>query len=131
LLWEANPYRTLRNVAWLTERGANGCLTLFDDLPEIVIAYAEQQCSMVSSTKRLPSMEYDDWVLKKPQTADKEFFDTNTGSWMIASYVGLNPRFGITVEVPEVYHREGVNWLEKITKKNEDKVPQVRGRARR
>ena len=77
------------------------------------------------------STEYDDWVLRKPAIYDKEFFDTNSGSWMIASYVGLNPEFGITVEVPEVAHQKGVNWLDKIKTKNENKVPNVRGRSRR
>jgi|GEM_PF-2139022 len=131
LLWEANPYRTLRNTAWLTTVGTNGSQTLFDDLPEALIPYAEQQCAMVSSTKWLIGLEYDAWELRKPAIYDKEFFDTNSGSWMIASYVGLNPEFGITVEVPEAVHQKGVNWLEKIKTKDESKVPNVRGRSRR
>jgi hypothetical protein len=131
LLWEANPYRTLRNAAWLIAIGENGGQTLFDDLPEILLPYAEQQCSMVSSTKRLPGMEYDDWVLRKPAIYDKEFFDTNTGSWMIASYVGLNPEFGITVEVPAAEHQKGVNWIEKIKEKHTSQMPNLRGRSRR
>jgi len=131
LLWEANPYRTLRNIAWMTEKGANGCQTLFDDLPEILVAYARQQCAMVANMKRLPGYEYDEWVLRKPAIYDKEFFDTNSGSWMIASYVGLNPEFGITVEVPEVEHQKGVNWLDKIKSKHQDEMPKMRGRTRR
>jgi hypothetical protein len=131
LLWEANPYRTMRNIAWLTSIGANGCQTIFDDLPNVLDPYARQQCSMVSSQKRLPGIEYDDWVLRKPAIYDKEFFDTNTGSWMIASYVGLNPEFGITVEVPEVAYQKGVNWIEKIKEKATDKMPPMRGRSRR
>ena len=131
LLWEANPYRTMRNIGWMTEPGANGCQTLFDDMPEVLDAYARQQCAMVSSIKRLPGIEYDDWVLRKPAIYDKEFFDTNSGSWMIASYVGLNPEFGVTVLVQEVEHQKGVNWLDKIKTKNEDKVQELWGRSRR
>jgi len=142
LLWEPNPYRTMRNTAWLAPTGANGSQTIFDDLPEILLPYAGQQCSMVSSTKRLIGLTYEEWVDRKPQQYDTEFFDTNTGCWMIASYVGLNPEFGITVEVPEVHHREGVNWLDKIRGKKDgtnatdsantaNKMPQMRGRSRR
>ena len=109
---------------------------MFDDLPEILLPYAGQQCSMVSSTKRLIGLTYEEWVDRKPQQYDTEFFDTNTGSWMIASYVGLNPEFGVTVDVPEVDHQKGVNWLEKIKAKQEgsstaNKVPRMRGRSRR
>jgi hypothetical protein len=50
---------------------------------------------------------------------------------MIASYVGLNPEFGITIEIPEADYRKGVHWLEKIKTKTESEVPQVRGRTRR
>ena len=101
ILWEANPYRTLRNTAWMTEAGANGCQTLFDDLPDILTAYAEGQCAWIAITRAIPGYEYDNWIAPKPIRYDKEFFDTNSGSWMIASYVGLNPEFGIKIEVPE------------------------------
>jgi hypothetical protein len=131
LKWEANAYRTLRNTAWITEPGANGCQTLFDDLHEIIVPYAEQQCAMVPDSRSRIGTDYDNWVLPKPRRADKEFFDTNSGSWMIASYVGLNPEFGITVTVPEVDYQKGVNWIEKIKSKYQSEVSPVRGRTRR
>jgi hypothetical protein len=131
-MWEANAYRTLRNTAWLTELGANGSQTLFDDLPEIILPYAEQQCSMVPDARSRIGTDYDNWVLRKPQRYDKEFFDTNSGSWMIASYVGLNPEFGVTIEEYNAEHlKGGVNWIDKIREKNADKVPHLRGRTRR
>ena len=86
-MWEPNAYRTLRNTAWLTEIRANGTQTIFDDLPEVLLPYAEQQCSMVPDERSRVRTDYDNWVLRKPQRFDKEFFDTNTGTWMIASYV--------------------------------------------
>ena len=131
LMWEANAYRTMRNTAWLTEKGANGCQTLFDDLSEVLTPYARQQCAMVPDIKNISGSEYDNWVLRKPAIYDKEFFDTNTGNWMIASYVGLNPEFGVSVDEPVAEQLKGVNWLDKIKTKNEGKVPELRGRSRR
>jgi hypothetical protein len=131
LMWEPNAYRTLRNTAWLTEPKANGTQTLFDDLPEVLLPYAEQQCAMVPDERSRVRTDYDNWILRKPQRFDKEFFDTNSGGWMIASYVGLNPEFGITVTVPEVDYQKGGNWLDRIKEKNAGKMPQMRGRARR
>jgi hypothetical protein len=85
---------------------------------------------MVPDMKSRIGTDYDNWVIPKPQRADKEFFDTNSGCWMIASYVGLNPEFGITIEVPEE-HQKGVNWLDKIKSQTADEVPYMRGRTRR
>jgi hypothetical protein len=84
---------------------------------------------MVPDVKNLPGSEYDHWVLRKPAIYDKEFFDTNSGCWMLASYVGLNPEFGVTVDVPAVESQKGVNWIDKIKQKDADKMPNVRGRA--
>ena len=104
--------QTGENQHSVTGIGATGCQTLFDDLPEIILPYAKQQCSMVPSVRNLPGMEYQDWTELKPQQFDKEFFDTNTGTWMIASYVGLNPEFGITIETQEATPIIGGNWLD-------------------
>ena len=86
---------------------------------------------MVATLRKLPGMEYQEWVELKPQRFDKEFFDTNSGSWMIASYVGLNPEFGVTIEGQEAVSFKGGNWLDKVKEKNESKMSQVRGRTRR
>jgi len=50
---------------------------------------------------------------------------------MIASYVGLNPEFGIKVEVPEADYRKGVNWIDKLKTNPTDEMSHLRGRTRR
>ena len=74
----------MRNIAWLAGAEANGTQTIFGDVDEVILPYVRQQCSMAATLRKLPGMEYQEWVELKPQRFDKEFFDTNSGSWMIA-----------------------------------------------
>jgi hypothetical protein len=89
-----------KTIAPMTEVGSNGCQTLFDDLSEIITPYAKQQCAMVPDMQSRVGIDYDHWVLRKPAIYNKEFFDTNAGSWMIASFGALF--------VPSVQHV--TNW---------------------
>ena len=87
---------------------------------------------MVADVKQIPGSIFKHWVMRKPELYDKEFFDTNSGSWMIASYVGMNPEISIASE-PEDDHYEG--WTQKLKKQKEEKatmqVSRLRGRSLR
>ena len=114
LMFEANTYRTMRDTAWKTAIGERGCQTIFDDLPEILQMYCEQQCSMVAMPgTNIPGSEYKQWVKRKPEIYDKEFFDTNSGSWMLASYCGLNPDYGVTIPEPAKPAKPKGSWLDR------------------
>ena len=134
LMWEANTYRSLRDIGWNNEFGLAGCQTLFDDLPEILTSYAEQQCAMVPGMKSLFGSEYKEWEMRKPQLYDKEFFDTNSGAWMIASYVGMNPEIETVSEMKHDNQHEG-GWIRRAKNQAKEKnavpVSQVRGRSPR
>jgi hypothetical protein len=120
VLFEANTYRSIRNIAWKTQVGAVGCQTLFDDDTRILEPYAQQQCAMEPKSKMLLGSEYSEWAIPKRVLYDKEFFDTNTGSFMLASYCGLNLDYG-EGELPDKGEQSQViSWLDRIKKNKSD-----------
>jgi hypothetical protein len=130
LLFEANTYRTMRDKAWKTRMGELGCQTLLDDSPHKLDQYVKQQCSMKPKAKNLPGSEYIEWEKRKEVAYDKEFFDTNVGCFMLASYVGMNPETGgegivLDYDTPTV-----TSWFDKLKQSDKPKDGRhpVRGR---
>jgi hypothetical protein len=113
LMFEANTYRTMRDTAWKTAVSERGTQTLFDDLPEILLMYCEHQCAMVPQNANLRGSEYKKWIPRKPAIYEEEFFDTNTGSWMLASYAGLNPDYGVTLAEPAKLPKPKGSWIDR------------------
>jgi hypothetical protein len=121
LIFEANTYRTMRDIAWKTSIGEYGCQTLFDDAPHILDQYSKQQCSCSPKVKNLPGSEYLEWEKnKKTAVYDKEFFDTNMGCFLIASYVGLNPNYGETNFMPTKVIAPRMSWIERMRQNSKE-----------
>ena len=90
LVYDANTYKTERNSAWLCRTGRPGAHTIFDDTIENLTMYAEHQCAEeIRRRRKMNGLEVNLWEMKKPHFSDNEFFDTNTGCRVLASYVGI------------------------------------------
>jgi len=81
-VYEVDSRPAVRSTAALKLDEALG----LDKTAELAVPPAE------SEEENDGDMEYQEWVELKPQHFDKEFFDTNSGNWMIASYEGLQAR---------------------------------------
>ena len=92
LKFDANTYKTLRDVAWMMSPDKIGSHTLFNDKPEWLQMYANHQCAEEYVMRRIGEYDYRAYHMKKPHFSDNDFFDCDTGCVMLASYVGIESK---------------------------------------
>jgi hypothetical protein len=122
LLWEANTYRTMRQNRLLMDKKHDGTHTIFDDVPENLIMFSEQNCSENGvNTRYKDGQRYTQWK-HDTKKGDNEFFDTGAGCFALASYIGLNEA-GATINrksvaAPSISREEYKRIIEGRLRKN-------------
>lgn len=90
LLYDSNIYKTRRDSAWRTSLDRPGSASLcYDPNENYLRDFAAHQCSEEPIEGWKSSVKYNRWRKKKPHYADNEFLDTDTGTWALASYGGM------------------------------------------
>lgn len=93
LLYDANTYKTGRNLAWMIPIERDGSATHFvpsdENEQKEIKMFSEHQCSEEYTESRKSNLRYLRWKMKKPRFSDNEFLDTDTGCWALASYCGI------------------------------------------